>query len=459
MDQKEWLALAKRGALDAMLSSLFDGTIKDVAARVAVLAKRKPDPRIAAALTEAVKDPAFTSTSSMPVLWTPLFTLLAKIGDAEVLAELAPLADDYDRRLGSSVASGMMQAKLKKLLAALVKRHGPASPAKAVPKQAASRVVASYDALLEDVLAVPEDDRPRAVLADFLQERGDPRGEFIVLQLRGGDAAREAELLAMHKREWIGAIADAIDLDDAKFARGFVESVSVAGRPRIKVATTAGHPTWGTVRRVTCTASQRRPIAVLTHPVMRALRTITGLDELGYYDLAHARHALPVEEIDLVCWSTRDDRPLEPRVHAALTDAHGLTSLARLQLNTISFRSGRPDLLDFFWKGALAQRLDSFAFRSDAGWVEVIAKLGLTSPRRIVVNEIFELTPKTKGGRLSQLFINYPRRHFYYDDAIIPTLENMTPGLFESITIDAPSLTSDPTLAPRLTAALARARG
>ncbi len=37
--------------------------------------------------------------------------------------------------------------------------------------------------LLAEILARPLDDGPRLVLADALQERADPRGQFIVMQL------------------------------------------------------------------------------------------------------------------------------------------------------------------------------------------------------------------------------------------------------------------------------------
>jgi uncharacterized protein (TIGR02996 family) len=35
---------------------------------------------------------------------------------------------------------------------------------------------------LQAILAAPDDDTPRLVYADWLDERGDPRGEFIRLQ-------------------------------------------------------------------------------------------------------------------------------------------------------------------------------------------------------------------------------------------------------------------------------------
>lgn len=71
-------------------------------------------------------------------------------------------------------------------------------------------------ALLAAVLAAPDDDAPRLVYADWLLEQGDPRGEFIAVQCElaslGQDEAaratqlraREAELLAQHKKDWVG---------------------------------------------------------------------------------------------------------------------------------------------------------------------------------------------------------------------------------------------------------------
>jgi uncharacterized protein (TIGR02996 family) len=45
-------------------------------------------------------------------------------------------------------------------------------------------VANELDALVAAVLAAPDDDGPRLVLADYLIERGDPRGELIVVQCK-----------------------------------------------------------------------------------------------------------------------------------------------------------------------------------------------------------------------------------------------------------------------------------
>src|SRR2546430_17578585 len=68
-------------------------------------------------------------------------------------------------------------------------------------------------AFLDRVCADPDDDAPRLIFADWLDERGDPRGEFIpvqvaLAQLSAGDRRRgplldrEAALLARHHKTW-----------------------------------------------------------------------------------------------------------------------------------------------------------------------------------------------------------------------------------------------------------------
>src|SRR4051812_27172040 len=87
---------------------------------------------------------------------------------------------------------------------------------------------------LELILDRPDDDAPRLVYADWLDERGDPRGEFIRLQLalgrlgeddpcRPGLAEREALLAARHRPEWDRPLAGLAD--GWEYRRGFAEIV------------------------------------------------------------------------------------------------------------------------------------------------------------------------------------------------------------------------------------------
>src|SRR5438270_10047207 len=94
------------------------------------------------------------------------------------------------------------------------------------------------DAFLRAIIENPDDDGPRLLYADWLDERGDPRGEFIRVQcaLAGMDEydprrwdlmTRERELLAIHQQEWLDPLPD--DLPYWKFRRGFLDWVEVDG--------------------------------------------------------------------------------------------------------------------------------------------------------------------------------------------------------------------------------------
>src|SRR4051812_9792088 len=89
-------------------------------------------------------------------------------------------------------------------------------------------------ALLRAILDDIDDDAVRLVYADYLEERGDPRGEFIRLQIAGHrdeskePSAREQELLERHLAEWT---SEAQPFDRRKvrldFERGFIAAARI----------------------------------------------------------------------------------------------------------------------------------------------------------------------------------------------------------------------------------------
>lgn len=87
-------------------------------------------------------------------------------------------------------------------------------------------------AFLAAVLAEPDDDLPRLIFADYLDERGDPRGAFIRTQIeltradpddlrRDGLLAAEKALQDEHEDAWLGPLGD--ELVRWWFHRGFIE--------------------------------------------------------------------------------------------------------------------------------------------------------------------------------------------------------------------------------------------
>ena len=71
----------------------------------------------------------------------------------------------------------------------------------------------------------PDDDEVRRVYADRLLERGDPRGEFIALQLgprSDASARREAALLKAHGHTWLGSLDCHLTRGGRRWERGFL---------------------------------------------------------------------------------------------------------------------------------------------------------------------------------------------------------------------------------------------
>jgi len=95
------------------------------------------------------------------------------------------------------------------------------------------------DPFLQAIRAAPHDDTPRLIYADWLEERGDPRGEFIRLQcalnrLPARDPAaprlreRLQELLSRYETEWVGPLPALVRA--WSFHRGFITEVTLTAR-------------------------------------------------------------------------------------------------------------------------------------------------------------------------------------------------------------------------------------
>lgn len=94
---------------------------------------------------------------------------------------------------------------------------------------------------VQEVRANPHDDAPRLILADYLEEAGDLRGELIRVQVELshiplGDPARrelelrESELLAENAEEWLASLRElgAEGVSARCFQRGLIERVRIS---------------------------------------------------------------------------------------------------------------------------------------------------------------------------------------------------------------------------------------
>ena len=111
-----------------------------------------------------------------------------------------------------------------------------------MPRKAAS---SREDAFLNAILENPDDDMPRLVFADWLEEHGNPRGTFIRLQCQRaaltpfdpawkGLLSQESVLLKQFEAEWSRSILRLVD--HVEYRRGFIEHVRVSATKLLKVA-------------------------------------------------------------------------------------------------------------------------------------------------------------------------------------------------------------------------------
>src|SRR5687768_4181469 len=102
--------------------------------------------------------------------------------------------------------------------------------------------------LLKAVYESPDDDAARLVYGDWLQEKGDPRGEFITLQFRRPPTpeqeARELELVEKYGEEWQGKIGTVTNW--AEFEKGFLAKCGLRHVPDWAI----GRVEWATVKHI-----------------------------------------------------------------------------------------------------------------------------------------------------------------------------------------------------------------
>jgi uncharacterized protein (TIGR02996 family) len=269
---------------------------------LAAAAKSEPSFMLSARLRQLA---GFARTTSAPLLW-PLFEALAKLPADPRLATLATrmllgevevqLTSRFIRRLLDCVethgddghfralelgfALNLLDDQLAARTVRLLQRglamppQGPALPAAERKQLAATKwdvpvAPPVVESLLAPVWAAPRDAALKQVVADLLLERGDPRGEFISLQLAKASPKRQKLLLNRHGLGWLGSLADVVNLREEPpvFEQGFAAEVTVRGVKPAQFLLAADALEWATVRRVR-SGLQRfsRAMVGLEHP-------------------------------------------------------------------------------------------------------------------------------------------------------------------------------------------------
>jgi len=149
---------------------------------------------------------------------------------------------------------------------------------------------------LQAILADPDDDVHRLVFADWLEERGDPRGEFIRLQIERNRPCldevksawlwvREQELLSAYEAEWVQELRPWVR--EWRFSRGFVEWVRIPAEYLVGGGRKVFHRT--PIRSARFNEATEHVAALAELPELAALQLI----DLGY-NLLTAREVEPL---------------------------------------------------------------------------------------------------------------------------------------------------------------------
>ena len=212
------------------------------------------------------------------------------------------------------------------------------------------------EALYRAVFAGPADDAPRLVLADALQEQGDPRGEFISLQLQTPRSQRSdrrmQKLLDRHRTQFLRRLQSAVMPDGSqRWERGFLTEASVVLHGDLVDA-----PDWATLRKLEVLFAGTPPVE-LASPHFRSLKDVALAPLEAVPVLFGADHPLGVESValqgppDLSSWPAAEVE--------LIGHARSLPSLTRLTL-----RCQTPNFADadWVWRMLVLERIKSLEF-------------------------------------------------------------------------------------------------
>ena len=242
---------------------------------VELIAEMPADPRVARLALSLLSDfDALPHTSAK--LWRRLLDAVEHHGDPSHIPPLQAIAPHDPKATTKSRLANIAKrlAKTKPLTAAELARLDE-EPA-AVPSR-------NGPALLAAIYADPAADEARMIYADHLSGEGDPRGEFIQLQLqraRGtateAGVRREVALLKKHARAWLGPLAAV--LVPSYYIAGFV----VLPTELVVPIETLQHVTFarGFVRRISTLSVPKHRMAVLDDPMFSTIEHATRLPRI-----------------------------------------------------------------------------------------------------------------------------------------------------------------------------------
>lgn len=275
------LVTALSGPTSAPLSSLIpiiDRVVRTARGSwpvVELIAEMPPDPRVARlALSLLCEFDRLPHTSAK--LWRRLLDAVEHHGDPSCIPPL------------QAIQPRDPTAATKSRLANIAKRLAKCKPLDAaelarLDEETATTPSQNGPALLAAIYADPASDDARTIYADFLSSEGDPRGEFIQLQLQRAHGTateagkrRELALLKKHARAWLGPLAPVVA--PSYYVAGFVVLPTELAVPLEAFQ----HVTFarGFVRRIPTLSVPKHRVAVLDDPIVSTIEHATWVPQI-----------------------------------------------------------------------------------------------------------------------------------------------------------------------------------
>jgi len=283
--------LAQDDPLDfaRLVAAIGDGGAGAAVMRVNRLAARD-DPRFGCAMLALVERPPFSGAAGKG-MFSALFEALVASRDHLAARRAQQLVGSYlgraHNRTGMWITERLGRAAAQ--LAALpIPELTPEVEARCAELEAvygiecvdaAPAVRRTLDELVAEVYADPDDDGARQVVADALLDQGDPRGEWIALDLARGALDREGR--ARHRelgtREQLAAWAQPLSsAGHVTFERGFPHAIRLFRNAQALLGAAA----FATIRRVDgIDKLGARARELLEHPMARHVRDVRDVSQ------------------------------------------------------------------------------------------------------------------------------------------------------------------------------------
>jgi uncharacterized protein (TIGR02996 family) len=334
--------------------ALSTGLTRLAVPRIEELLRLPRDPRISTELLVELQQLRVRETSYNMRFWNRFKQVLVLQGDPRAAGPVqAALGRLTGEALGRWREAEWLRGQLEKWVARLPVAPLPteaeqevlraltpdAIGARPAPKRPA--LVVSETELLAAIHRSPGDDAHRLVYADWLAERGDPRGEFISLQCaaRSDDAAaakRADALLKAHGRKWLGRLDGEVFPKTMRFRRGFLAFARPMAEKVSEAEATFARPEWATVEEIEFFQT------ALFSDQMRSLRIATQATDMSVRRLKEL--AAPLASLHKLHVDVGYDGSMA-RALASVAKTDKLPALRELELTGAQVPDSSPALL------------------------------------------------------------------------------------------------------------------